>query len=522
MEYTNFRDHHIGGFVFSLPERLEPAQLIGSGVCGAICSAQEKDSHSWVAIKMLNRDNPLIEEISPEVTPEAFEDNQRKYLRQLYRELTIMKYMQHENIVALLGSFIDPQDNIYLVQELMSADLSQVLEARSLTTTHIRYFAYQLLRGLKYMHSAGIVHRDLKPSNIMINEQCDLKIIDFGLARFNPNTLDPGDLSSSREVLFPDSQNPLLMTEYVTTRYYRAPEILFHYPHYCQAADVWSAGCIIAEMIIRQVLFPGGNPIEMVQLWSTLLGPPGDEFLETIGCSNIISYLRSLPLDPGSGHPSLDDMIFPDARAILEKLLVYSPADRITAEDALGDPYFAQFHDPNDEPTAHELRDRWTMHSRHLTCDQWRALISEEVSGPCSSVESSARRARRGLSISRPELLPEALLARDSGWQPAAAAPPPGQPAAPPGPEQHPRPLLADGGGGDPHKRLDSDPLQMGRWSEVVSDDGTLADVSSAGQGGTSSEESMPLGRRSASGATPLPAALLPSRGEGKWKRRAR
>lgn len=109
-----------------------------------------------------------------------------------------------------------------------------------------QYFMYQILRGLKYIHSANVLHRDLKPSNLLVNANCDLKICDFGLAR-------------------PTSENDF-MTEYVVTRWYRAPELLLNQSDYTAAIDVWSVGCIFMELMNRRPLFPGRDQMHQLRL----------------------------------------------------------------------------------------------------------------------------------------------------------------------------------------------------------------------------------------------------------------
>ena len=117
-----------------------------------------------------------------------------------------------------------------------------------LTEKHHEYFLYQLLRGLKYIHSAGILHRDLKPSNLLLNEDCDLQICDFGLAR--------AQLSSETDDMITVTPNAIL-TDYITTRWYRAPEVMTSWKEYTTAIDVWATGCIFAEMLLGKPLFPG-------------------------------------------------------------------------------------------------------------------------------------------------------------------------------------------------------------------------------------------------------------------------
>lgn len=110
----------------------------------------------------------------------------------------------------------------------------------------MQYFLYQLLRGLKYVHSANVLHRDLKPSNLLLNANCDLKIGDFGLARTTSETD--------------------FMTEYVVTRWYRAPELLLNCSEYTAAIDIWSVGCILGEIMTREPLFPGKDYVHQLRL----------------------------------------------------------------------------------------------------------------------------------------------------------------------------------------------------------------------------------------------------------------
>ncbi len=115
----------------------------------------------------------------------------------------------------------------------------------------MQYFLYQLLRGLKYVHSANVLHRDLKPSNLLVNANCDLKIADFGLARTTSDTN--------------------FMTEYVVTRWYRAPELLLNCSEYTEAIDVWSVGCIFMELLNRKPLFPGKDYVQQLVLITEVL-----------------------------------------------------------------------------------------------------------------------------------------------------------------------------------------------------------------------------------------------------------
>ena len=195
-------------------------------------------------------------------------------------------------IIALSDVFISPLEDIYFVTELLGTDLHRLLTSRPLEKQFIQSFLYQILRGLKYVHSAGVVHRDLKPSNILVNENCDLKICDFGLARI---------------------QDPQ-MTGYVSTRYYRAPEIMLTWQKYDVAVDIWSTGCIFAEMLEGRPLFPGKDRTQsfpflremILKRWSftdvhqfsiitELLGTPPDDVIATICSENTLRFVQSLP-----------------------------------------------------------------------------------------------------------------------------------------------------------------------------------------------------------------------------------
>ncbi|KAK3865976.1 hypothetical protein Pcinc_028453 [Petrolisthes cinctipes] len=149
----------------------------------------------------------------------------------------------------------------------MGADLNNIIKTQKLTDDHVQFLIYQVLRGLKYIHSAGIIHRDLKPSNIAVNEDCELKILDFGLAR--PTESE--------------------MTGYVATRWYRAPEIMLNWMHYNQTVDIWSVGCIMAELLTGRTLFPGADHIQQLNLIMELLGTPPQEYLTRITSESVSS-----------------------------------------------------------------------------------------------------------------------------------------------------------------------------------------------------------------------------------------
>ncbi|KAJ5117475.1 Mitogen-activated protein kinase HOG1 [Penicillium atrosanguineum] len=244
----------------------------------------------------------------------------------------------------------------YLVTDLLSTDLARVIRAKPLEDQYIQYFFYQILRALKYVHSAGVVHRDLKPSNILIDENCDLKICDFGLAR----TLD------------------LSMTGYVTTRFYRAPETMLTWQKYGVEVDMWSAGCILAEMIEGKPLFPGRDHADQFLVISDLLGSIPPEVLLSICSESTLRYIESLPL---RGKKPLRDRLndaSSNALDILERLLVWNPSQRISAVAALSHPYLSLYHDPADEPEANAPFN-WVLVDSEHSVETWKCLIRAEI-----------------------------------------------------------------------------------------------------------------------------------------------
>lgn len=236
----------------------------------------------------------------------------------------------------------------------METDMHRVIRTQDLSDDHCQYFIYQTLRALKAMHSANVLHRDLKPSNLLLNANCDLKVCDFGLARSAASSED----------------NSGFMTEYVATRWYRAPEIMLTFKEYTKAIDVWSVGCILAEMLNGKPLFPGKDCTYQFAHWQTplvltqhadhhqltlildVLGTPTMEDYYGIKSRRAREYIRSLPfkkkIPMKAMFPKTSDL----ALDLLEKLLSFNPVKRITVEEALRHPYLEPYHDPDDEPTA--------------------------------------------------------------------------------------------------------------------------------------------------------------------------
>ncbi|XP_056410480.1 mitogen-activated protein kinase 15-like [Hyla sarda] len=217
-------------------------------------------------------------------------------------------------------------------------DLHAVIrKGNLLKDVHMRYILHQLLKATKFLHSGNVIHRDQKPSNILLDADCLVKLCDFGLAR---------SLYQIQE----DSGNPAL-TEYVATRWYRAPEILLASHRYTKGVDMWSIGCILAEMLLGKPLFPGTSTINQIERIMNVIPAPTQEDVlairsdygaSVIGRMNARQRIPLLELLPPSCPPEAIDL--------LSKLLVFNPDKRLTAEEALEHPYVRRFHSVAREP----------------------------------------------------------------------------------------------------------------------------------------------------------------------------
>ncbi|XP_060948701.1 mitogen-activated protein kinase 15 isoform X2 [Limanda limanda] len=257
-----------------------------------------------------------------------------------FREIMFLQeFGDHPNIVKLLNVIRAQNDkDIYLIFEYMDSDLHAVIKKGNLLKDiHKRYVMYQLFKGVKYLHSGNVIHRDQKPSNVLLDTDCVVKLCDFGLAR---------SLNQIQE----DSGNPAL-TEYVATRWYRAPEILLGSTRYTKGVDMWSLGCILGEMLLGKALFPGTSTINQIEKIMIAIPHPSPEDVLAIKSEYGSSVIQRMLLKP---QVSLEDLLQPsappDALDLLRGLLVFNPDKRLTAEQALQHPYVARFHNPTKEP----------------------------------------------------------------------------------------------------------------------------------------------------------------------------
>ncbi|XP_051512667.1 mitogen-activated protein kinase 6-like [Myxocyprinus asiaticus] len=315
---------------FDLGPRYMDLKPLGYGGNGLVFSAVDTDCDKRVAVKKIVLTDP-------------------QSVKHALREIKIIRRLDHDNIVKVfetLGpsgrrltedvSSLTEVNSVYIVQEYMETDLCKVLEQGLLSEDHARLFMYQLLRGLKYIHSANVLHRDLKPANLFVNtEDLVLKIGDFGLARImDPHYSHKGHLS-----------------EGLVTKWYRSPRLLLSPNNYTKAIDMWAAGCIFAEMLTGKTLFAGAHELEQMQLILESIPVVHEEDRQELQ-SVIPVFIKNDMSEPHTPLAMLLPGVSPEALDFLEKILTFNPMDRLTAEEALAHPYMSDYSFPLDEPVS--------------------------------------------------------------------------------------------------------------------------------------------------------------------------
>jgi serine/threonine protein kinase len=283
-------------------------EKLGEGTYGVVYKAQDLQTNQIVALKKIIIHDEDGEGIQPTTL----------------REISLLRELQHPNIVLLNDVIQDHERNIQLVFEFSDQDLKKIIDGSRQTggipPDQVKSYMFQLLKGLSFCHSHRVLHRDLKPANILIDRHGSLKIADFGLARTFSVPLHT-------------------YTHDVFTRWYRAPEILLGSRHYSTPADIWAAGCIFAELATSEPLFPGECEIDQLFKIFRSHGTPG-----VAGCwpdaailPNFIPvFPRWAPTSLAAAAPALSS----DGVALLGQLLAYAPATRMSARAAMVSPYF--------------------------------------------------------------------------------------------------------------------------------------------------------------------------------------
>lgn len=309
-----------GKSTFRIPVYMELIKKVGSGAYGCVASFKDKRTGEKLAVKKITN---------------AFDDLVDG--KRILREVKLLRTFDHDNIIRIKDMY-PPQtpdfEDIYIVTDLMETDLHRVIYSKQpLTEEHHQFFVHQILRGLIYLHSANIVHRDLKPSNLLVNKNCDLKICDFGLAR----------------VLTDKEEDSLGRTDYVVTRWYRAPEVVLLASEYTVSIDVWAVGCIVCELVQRKPIFAGKDHLDQIKKIVSVLGTPLEEDLHWLPRhGSARSFLKKCAEAPKASWTKLLPNASAVAIEVIESMLKFDPTVRVTVQAAIRLRYFETLFEEED------------------------------------------------------------------------------------------------------------------------------------------------------------------------------
>lgn len=372
---------------WEVPRRYELAEHLGSGSYGYVRAAMDTLTKKKVAIKRITH---------------LFEDHTD--CKRVLREICILNRLKHDLVVDLIDIIV-PKDirnfqEVSLVFEFVPSDFKKLLRQNLwLSEIHVKTLMYNSMMAMKYAHSAGVYHRDLKPANCLVNEDCIVKICDFGLARTvkhpsrnaalgRKNTLpqanlDVKDCVNSQAGVPVTAKERQKMTTHVVTRWYRAPELILLNENYCGAVDVWSLACIFAELlqmvkgntsshVDRQPLFPGGScfPLspdrrrqtdfkfhaqggkDQLGIIFSILGSPSASDIASLERTDAKRYLEYFDVKEPQNLQKLFPKSSYSALDLMKKMLTFNPSKRITVEDALKHEWFREIRHPDLEREA--------------------------------------------------------------------------------------------------------------------------------------------------------------------------
>jgi len=433
---SKFADWEIG-------DDYEIIKIIGKGSYGDVAEAIHKASKRKVAIKRIYR---------------VFED--LVDCKRIVREIAILRRMKHPNVVGLFD-IVEPKDlkefdTLYLVMEYCQSDAKKLVKsATHLQLAHIQLLMYNIMCGLKYIHSAEVIHRDMKPANILLNEDCSVRICDFGLARSVAGvettfkTLIPptGEKDSKDHPAKPSAPAPAPapakpvekpaekledakkkeihkqlvrtkdlrknmkreLTGHVVTRWYRAPELILLEKDYGAAIDIWSAGCIFAELLSmmkehaptyldRKPLFPGSScfPLspdhkaekkhgfphsstDQLNVIFDIIGTPNEEEKSFVTDAKALEYLKTFNTRPRVDFAEMYPAAGKDAIDLINKMLLFNPYFRISTDEALAHPFFESIRDKTKEITSKEPIILSFEKEGDLEAPRLRELFIEEI-----------------------------------------------------------------------------------------------------------------------------------------------
>ncbi|XP_038047440.1 extracellular signal-regulated kinase 2-like isoform X2 [Patiria miniata] len=303
--------------------KYEIKRRLGKGAYGIVWKAIDRRTGEIVALKKIF---------------DAFR-NQTDAQRTFREIMFLQEFGDHKNIIKLLNVMkADNDKDIYLVFEYMDTDLHAVIKnGNILKDIHQRYIMYQLINATMYLHSGNVIHRDHKPSNILLDSECFVKVADFGLAR------------SITQLDITQSESDPALTEYVATRWYRAPEILLASKRYTKGVDMWSVGCILGELLRGKPLFPGTSTLNQIERIMNIIDAPSKADKEAIDSNYVSSILDKASVRHRQSFEDILPKAPADAIDLLRRLLHFNPEKRLTAAEALKHPYVAKFHNAAEE-----------------------------------------------------------------------------------------------------------------------------------------------------------------------------
>ena len=294
-----------------MQNKYEVLEVVGEGAYGIVYKCRNKETGKYVAIKK-------FKEVEDEIVKKTMK-----------RELRMLQRMHHENIVDFIEAF-KRKGNLFLVFEYVEKNLLEILQdsPRGLEPKLIRHFMYQLCKAIKYLHNQNVIHRDVKPENLLVNEKMDLKLCDFGFARLISG--------SSKERL----------TDYVATRWYRAPELLLTQGEYGPEVDYWAVGCIMGELVDGNPLFPGENEIDQLHCIQKVLGNFTDEQVYLFYSNPIYNGKELLEVE----KPETLDWRYlgklpKNAISFMKGLLELDPKKRLNGNNVFQHPYLVKLYE---------------------------------------------------------------------------------------------------------------------------------------------------------------------------------
>jgi len=335
-----------------LTDDYEFKEQVGAGTYGIVSLYIHKPSKQLVACKKLKKIKSEID------------------LKSTLRELRTLRLTNHPNIIKLYRVIQQNQGaqdpKIYMVMQYFPFDLRRVLNQMKKNHLSNQQFGkliiYQILMGIQYLHSGNILHRDLKPENILVNTDSSIAICDFGFARFSN-----GDIAE--------------LTNYVVTRPYRAPEIALGQINYSKEVDIWSIGCIFYELLTMRLPFVHKNHFELIQSLVEVFGTPPIDYWTYIKTDQFKKYAYCHGVRPeGKASWTILEQVDTLAIDLLDSMLCFHPAKRISAEAALTHPYFQDlFHESHISKCLVSPKDFSFENKSELSIDFLRAEIERDI-----------------------------------------------------------------------------------------------------------------------------------------------